>query len=127
MLQQQQRPKFLNLFKIRLPVTGVTSILHRISGALLFLAIPAMIFVFNMSLGSQADFDALSQWLSVPLIKIVATLLAWALWHHLLAGIRYLCTDIALGLDLAVARRTAWIVNALSVLGLLGLIGMWWL
>jgi succinate dehydrogenase / fumarate reductase, cytochrome b subunit len=65
--------------------------------------------------------------LSVPLIKAVATVLAWALWHHLLAGIRYLFTDIALGLELAVARRTAWIVNALSVMGLLGLIGMWWL
>ena len=127
MLQQQQRPKFLNLFKIRLPVTGITSILHRISGALLFLAIPAMIFVFNKSLESQTDFDALGQWLSVPLIKIIATVLAWALWHHLLAGIRYLLTDIALGLELNVARRSAWIVNILSLVGLLGLIGVLWL
>ncbi len=127
MMQQQQRPKFLNLLKIRLPVTGITSILHRISGALLFLAIPALIYVFHLSLESEADFNLLGQWVALPWVKLIATLLAWALWHHLLAGIRYLFTDVALGLELVIARRTAWIVNALSIVGLVGLIGVLWL
>lgn len=125
-MQQQQRPRFLNLLKIRLPVTGITSILHRISGALLFLTIPALIYVFHLSLESEADFNLIGQWLALPLIKAIATVLAWSLWHHLLAGIRYLFNDVALGLELEIARRTAWIVNVLSVGGLLGLMGVLW-
>lgn len=126
-MQQQQRPKFLNLFKIRLPVTGVTSILHRITGALLFLAIPGLVYFFDRSLSSPESFAALGECFTAPLVKVVATLMAWALLHHLLAGIRYLLTDIAVGLNLQAARTTAWTVNILSVTSLVILIAVWWL
>jgi succinate dehydrogenase / fumarate reductase, cytochrome b subunit len=126
-MQQQQRPRFLNLFKIRLPVTGVTSILHRICGALLFLAIPGLIFFFDRSLSSPESFAKLGECMASPLLKLLATLMAWALIHHLLAGIRYLLTDIAIGLNLQTARATAWTVNILSVAGLAVLILVWWL
>lgn len=126
-MQQRQRPKFLNLFKIRLPVTGVTSILHRISGALLFLAIPGLIYFFDRSLSSPESFANLGECFASPLVKLLATLMAWALLHHLLAGIRYLLTDIAIGLNLQTARATAWTVNVLSGAGLVALIVVWWL
>ena len=121
-MPQQQRPKFLNLFKIRLPVTGITSILHRVTGALLFLAIPALIYAFDRSLASEESFSRLGECLASPVIKSLAILLAWALIHHLLAGIRYLLTDVAIGLELKTARASAWAVNVLSLLSLLGLI-----
>jgi succinate dehydrogenase / fumarate reductase cytochrome b subunit len=127
MQQQHQRPKFLNLFQIRLPVTGITSILHRVSGVLLFLAIPTLIYMLNISLEGQVEFDHIAHWAQQPLMKFVMTLLAWALWHHLLAGIRYLLADIAIGLSLAPARRSAWLVNIFSIAGAFLIIGMVWL
>ena len=107
----QKRPKFLNLLQIRLPVTGINSIAHRISGALLFLAIPSLIYLFNLSLKDQASFQQLIQISQSMYFRIIITLLAWAIGHHVLAGIRFLLTDIDVGTSLGVAKRIAWIVN----------------
>jgi succinate dehydrogenase / fumarate reductase cytochrome b subunit len=111
---KQQRPKFLNLLKIHLPVTGITSIAHRISGVLLFLAIPGFIYLFQLSLRDESTFNGISELLANSAVKVIVTLLVWALAHHLLAGIRYLLTDIAIGLDLPAARASAWLVNSAS-------------
>ena len=112
---KQQRPKFLNLLKIHLPVTGITSIAHRLSGALLFLAIPGFIYVFQLSLRDESGFNAVAELFICNWVKVAVTLLVWALAHHLLAGIRYLLTDIAIGLHLPTARATAWFVNITSL------------
>lgn len=126
MQQQQKRPKFLNLFQIHLPVTGVVSILHRISGALLFLAIPVLIYVFDRSLDGEAGFRAAYAAFSTPLVKFILTLLAWAMLHHLFAGIRFLLMDVALGTQLRIARTTAWIVNLCSLAAFIGLFMVMW-
>ncbi len=112
---KQQRPKFLNLLKIHLPVTGITSIAHRISGVLLFLAIPGFIYLFQLSLRDESGFTAVGELLVCGWVKVAVTLLVWALAHHLLAGIRYLLTDIAIGLHLPMARAIAWFVNIASL------------
>jgi succinate dehydrogenase / fumarate reductase, cytochrome b subunit len=104
-----------DLMHYRLPVPGVLSILHRISGALMFLCLPILLWLFDLSLRSDADFGRLRQFASTAAVKIVLLGLAWALLHHLFAGIRYLALDLHWGVDRAGARRSAWIVFAVSL------------
>ena len=115
MKTKQKRPKFLNLLQIRLPVTGVNSIAHRISGALLFLAVPGFIYLFNLSLKDAESFAQFTQIIQSTCFKLVVTVLAWAIGHHLLAGIRFLLTDLDVGTSLAASRRFAWSVNIAGV------------
>lgn len=109
------RPKFLNLLKIRMPVMAIASIAHRVSGALLFLATPALIYGLSLSLRSAEDFAAVVVWFGHPAVQLFALLLAWALFHHLFAGIRYLLMDLNVGIELPAGARSAWLVNAAAV------------
>ncbi len=104
-----------DLVRYRLPVPGVLSILHRISGALMFLALPAILLLFEMSLRSELGYQQLRQLTGGWVVKTGLVLLAWALLHHLAAGIRYLLIDLDWGLEREVARRSAWIVLAVSL------------
>jgi succinate dehydrogenase / fumarate reductase cytochrome b subunit len=116
MKSKQKRPKFLNLFAIHLPVAGVTSFAHRVSGAILFLAIPGLIYLFGLSLRDAKSFaTALSLFDSVC-VKLICTILTWSISHHLLAGIRFLLMDIDIGENLSAAKASAWIVNIVGVL-----------
>lgn len=126
-MRQKQKPKFLNLLQIHLPVTGVASIAHRISGALLFLAIPALIYWFGRSLHSAQGFEQLRLFFDSGLIKLPATVLLWATIHHLLAGIRFLLLDLNVGAKLRTARGSAWVVNIASILLLILIAAGVWL
>lgn len=110
------RPFFLNLLKIKLPVTGYISILHRISGLLLFLAIPLSVYLFDLSLQSTAGFNQAVEILNSPLLQLVSLILLWSIVHHLIAGIRFLLTDFDIGLEKSRAVRNAWIVFVTEVL-----------
>lgn len=103
----KKRPKHLNLFKIRFPVTAIASILHRISGAWMFLITPFLIYYFALSLKNPPGFAAAVAWLNAPFIKLVFILLIWSLIHHLLMGIRFLLIDFDLGVELSKARMSA--------------------
>jgi len=112
MKTKQKRPKFLNLFAIHLPVTGVTSFAHRVSGALMFLAIPAAIYLFGLSLRDADSFNAVLSLLHAVPVKILDTILAWSIAHHTLAGIRFLLMDVSLGGDaLGTIKAGAWAIN----------------
>jgi succinate dehydrogenase / fumarate reductase cytochrome b subunit len=115
MQAKQKRPKFLNLFKIHLPVTGVNSFAHRVSGALMFLAIPGLIYLFGLSLRDSQGYAAAIALLGTPWVKLICTLLAWSMAHHLLAGIRFLLFDVSVGAQLQAARASAWVVNFAGV------------
>jgi len=104
------RPVYLNLFQIRLPITGMVSFAHRVSGFLLFLAIPVSVYIFGLSLTSEAGFAQSLQMLQQPVVQLVLLILVWAFAHHLLAGIRYLCLDFDIGIDKAGSRISALIV-----------------
>ncbi|HLQ27441.1 MAG TPA: succinate dehydrogenase, cytochrome b556 subunit [Acidiferrobacterales bacterium] len=119
-----RRPNYLNLFQIRLPLPALTSILHRVSGALLFLAIPVLLILLQQSLGSAAGFDAARARLDHPLVKLFLLVLLWAFLHHFFAGIRFLFLDIHIGVDLPQARITAALALFVSVV-LTVLIGIW--
>lgn len=116
MKSKQKRPKFLNLFAIHLPVAGVTSFAHRVSGTLMFLTIPALIYLFGLSVRDARGFATAQSILDSVYAKLVCTLLAWSLAHHLLAGIRFLLMDIDIGEQLAAAKLSAWLVNIVGVL-----------
>ncbi|TAN56445.1 MAG: succinate dehydrogenase, cytochrome b556 subunit [Betaproteobacteria bacterium] len=123
---KKARPKYLNLtallFEIRLPLPGWISILHRASGALLFLATLWVLFMFDRSLASASDFESMRRYLGLPLVKLALLVLIWAFCHHLCAGIRFLALDLDQGTDRERARLTSWLVLAAS-LGLTALFG----
>ena len=115
------RPKYLSLpallFEIRLPVPGWVSILHRISGALLFFPFAAWaLYMLDTSLASERGFDLIrNHYLQLPLVKLGVLVFVWAYCHHFCAGIRYLFLDLDKGVDLKTARLTSWIVLAVSL------------
>lgn len=127
MNSKQKRPKFLNLFAIHLPVTGITSFAHRVSGALLFLAIPALIYLFALSIRDANGYMSVIAVLDTVPVKMVATVLAWTITHHILAGIRFLLLDINVGDSLPFARATAWFVNTVSLVVTLVIASLIWL
>jgi succinate dehydrogenase / fumarate reductase cytochrome b subunit len=104
-----------DLLRYRLPVPGVLSILHRISGALMFLLLPLVLWLFDLSLRSEWTWQQLRGMIGGWFARAVLAVLAWALLHHLLAGLRYLSLDLDLGVDRAAARRSAWTVFAISL------------
>ena len=127
MTMKKRRPKYLNLAEIRLPLPGFVSILHRVSGAVLFLMLPFLLYLFSSSLGSPESFAAYKQVVANPLVKLILLGLLWAYLHHFCAGIRYLFLDLDKGVDLIPARRSAWAVLAVSLplTLVLGVILLW--
>jgi len=113
------RPVNLNLLKIRQPITAIVSIGHRISGVLLFLSIPFIIWMLERSLQGPQGFAYVSALFDNSWIKILTLLLAWSAAHHFFAGIRFLLIDIEIGIDLATARTSAMVVNVLGVIGVI--------
>jgi succinate dehydrogenase / fumarate reductase, cytochrome b subunit len=110
------RPVFLDLTHIRQPVPAIVSILHRISGALLFLiGIPLLLWVVQRALASPDGWAAMRATLGTPLAKLVLIVLAWAYFHHLIAGIRHLIMDLHIGMTLKPARQSAAITLVLAV------------
>ena len=110
------RPIYLNLVQIRLPLPGIVSILHRISGAALFLiGIPVALYALQSSLGSAAAYDRLTSSFSNPVVKLVLIGLIWAYLHHLCAGIRFLLLDLHKGIELRPARQSSAIVILASL------------
>jgi succinate dehydrogenase / fumarate reductase cytochrome b subunit len=111
------RPVYLNLLSIRQPLPAIVSILHRISGALLFLiGIPFLLWAVQRSLASADAWAQMRATLSSPLSKIVLIVLAWAYFHHFIAGIRHLVMDLHWGMDLKSARMSSAVTLVLAVL-----------
>ncbi|MDQ8039325.1 MAG: succinate dehydrogenase, cytochrome b556 subunit [Rickettsiella sp.] len=105
-----KRPVNLNLLTIRFPLTAIISILHRVSGFILFLIIPIFLGLLTISLKSPEGFFIAHNCLTYPLIKVLILGFLFALFYHLLAGIRHLVMDSGIGEDLKSARFTAWLV-----------------
>ena len=113
---QSARPKNLRLSSIRLPLPALVSILHRLSGVLLFLSLPTVVWLFGLSLESAAGYQqALAILDSVP-VKLLLMGLIWAFLHHFIAGLRHLALDLHFGLELAQVRFTSKLVLAASLL-----------
>ena len=109
------RPKHLALHLIKLPLPGFVSILHRISGLLLFIALPLLLLMLQYSLRSIETYTQLLAVLAHPLAKLMLLGLLWAFLHHFCAGLRYLAIDLDYGVKLAQARASSKMVLAVSL------------
>jgi succinate dehydrogenase / fumarate reductase cytochrome b subunit len=119
--KKHNRPKYLSLpailFEIRLPLPAWVSILHRVSGALLVFPFTAwLLYMLDLSLASEAGFQAAGAYLGLPLVKLGALVFIWAFCHHFCAGIRYLLLDLNKGIELGPARASAGAVIAASLI-----------
>jgi succinate dehydrogenase / fumarate reductase cytochrome b subunit len=103
------------LMHYRLPLAGVVSILHRVSGALMFLLLPFVLYLFEKSITSEISFNYLQGYVRHWSVKLAILALSWAYLHHLCSGIRHLIMDAHIGLTKEGARKSARIVFAVSL------------
>ena len=124
----KQRPVYRNIdiaqiSRYRLPAAGWISILHRISGALLFVLLPFIIWMFDTSLTSEISYDHFSSVFAAGtgpfagwFIKLVALALIWAYLTHFFAGLRHLWMDATHDVGLVFGRQSALVTIVLSLL-----------
>ena len=116
---RKERPQFRNinvtdLANYRMAVPSIVSIMHRISGAILFLALPFLLYLFELSIRSELSFAEFGGVISHPFAKLVLVVLAWGYLQHFFAGVRHPVMDLHIGLEKHAARQSAGIVLALT-------------
>jgi len=116
-LKPAARPVYLDPLRIYLPLAGWVSILHRVSGALLFLVFPFGVWMLSVSLSGEAGFQRIAEWVTHPLSKLFLLLWVWAFAHHVLAGLRHLALDVHWGVTRDRAR-----LSSIAVLAATGLV-----
>jgi len=109
-LQAGTRPAFFDLYRIRQPVTAVVSIGHRVSGVLLALVVPLLVYLLQVSLSGPQGYARVGSVFDHAWIRVLTVLVIWAFAHHLLAGVRHLLFDLHVGTRLRQSRAGAWIV-----------------
>jgi succinate dehydrogenase / fumarate reductase cytochrome b subunit len=117
---KKNRPRFYNIHvtqivRYRMPLAGLVSILHRISGALLFLLLPFILYLLEQSLTSELSFEHFKGITSHWFVKLVILALVWGYLHHFCAGIRHLFMDVHFGLGKDGSRKSAAAVLAVSL------------
>ncbi|BCA96747.1 succinate dehydrogenase, cytochrome b556 subunit [Legionella antarctica] len=120
----KKRPVNLDLGSLKFPPMAIASILHRISGLLLFILLPVMLFILGKSLHSEEIFEQTKSMLTSPYYKLALWAFSAAMIYHVLAGIRHLLMDMGFGEHLETARRSAIFVIVLSVI-LTIFLGIW--
>lgn len=118
----EQRPVYLNLLKIRLPLPGIISFAHRITGVILFISLPFVVYLLELSIESEQSFARVQQILQLPVMLFVQMLLLWSLAHHFFAGIRFLLIDAEIGVEKSQARIGSWLVLLAELLTLFAIV-----
>jgi succinate dehydrogenase / fumarate reductase, cytochrome b subunit len=114
------RPKYYDLNLAHLPPPGLVSIIHRVSGALLFFPIlPLLLYMLHVTLGSEEGFARWHDFLARPVVKLVMIGAVWLYAHHFFAGIRFLLLDLHIGIEKAPSRASAVVVLVAGVLAAL--------
>ena len=119
-MPEANRPQFRNIHvteiaRYRLPLAGFVSILHRISGLLMFVLLPFILYLLENSLTSEDTFAYLKGFAQYPFVKLIILALSWAYLHHFCAGLRHLLMDVHVGLDKESAKNSALGVFAVSI------------
>jgi succinate dehydrogenase / fumarate reductase cytochrome b subunit len=127
--EHRQRPVYTNIHvsqivAYRLPPAGWVSILHRVSGALMFVLLPLVVWLLDVSLTSEISYERFSNAFIagigiVPafLLKLIVLALIWSYLHHLIAGVRHLWMDVTHSVSLQQGH-----ISALITLGLSGVL-----
>jgi succinate dehydrogenase / fumarate reductase cytochrome b subunit len=121
---KDNRPKNLNLTTIHFPIPAITSILHRISGVVLFAGTAVLMWLLAESLRSEQGFQQVQAWLSMPLVKLIVWAVVSALLFHIIAGLRHLLMDVGIGETLEGGRLGAVLIIVFSVIAIV-LAGVW--
>ncbi len=120
-----KRPVNLDIGTIKLPITSYVSILHRISGVVLFFAVAVFLWMLESSLASEQSFNELGATLNSPVCQFIIWGGLAALAYHAIAGIRHLIMDFGLGEDsFESGRNSAWVAVVLAIV-LIALITGW--
>ncbi len=120
----KKRPVNLDLGSMKFPPMAIASVLHRVSGVVLFILLPIMIFLLGQSLQSEESFNQIKIKLAEPYYKFILWAFSTALIYHILAGIRHMIMDLGFGEDLCTGRRTSILVIVLAVIATIFL-GIW--
>lgn len=120
----KQRPVFLNLMQIKFPPMAIISILHRVTGVAIFISLPVLLWMLQLSLSSNANFDYLTTLLAQPLMKVYVWLLMSAAFFHLLAGVRHIIMDMGYAESLSAGRAGAYMVLVLAIISSIAA-GVW--
>ncbi len=120
----KNRPVNLDLATIKLPITAYISILHRISGVILFAAIAVLLCMLDSSLESAESFASLKEGLQQPIYQFIIWGTLAALAYHLVAGVRHLVMDFGVGESLEGGRTGAKIAFVVAII-LIVLAGVW--
>ena len=121
----KKRPVNLDLGTIALPITSYVSILHRVSGVIMFFAVAVLLWLLENSLASESSFNELSDLFNNPLCQIIVWGTLAALAYHSVAGMRHMIMDFGVGEDSFYAGRlSAWAALALAAL-VIALITLW--
>lgn len=117
-MQNKFRPKYLNLWILgpKMPINAKASILHRISGFILFISIPFILYILHKSLVSPSFYAAFYGVMANPMIKLIYLALIWAFMFHMCAGIRFLFLDIDKGTKIKTAQMTARLAIIISII-----------
>ena len=121
---KDNRPKNLELQTVHFPLPAITSILHRISGVIVFVGIAILLFLLAESLRSEQGFANVQQWLTAPLVKFVVWGILAGLLYHLIAGIKHLVMDMGVGETLQGGVNGARLVVIVSVITIIAA-GVW--
>jgi succinate dehydrogenase / fumarate reductase cytochrome b subunit len=121
---KQKRPVNLDLTSLKFPPMAIASILHRISGIVLFLLFPAMLYLLDLSLRSEESFIKVKAMIATPYWQLLLWLFSAAMAYHLLAGIRHIIMDLGFAEGLPTGRRTALFVFLLAIIMIIFL-GLW--
>jgi len=113
-MEKSNRPVDLPLFKIRLPIGGIISIVHRVTGVLLVVLLPVATYWLGKSLESPAGYDETVEVLGSAWVKLAAVILMALFVQHLVSGIRHLLLDLHVGIEKKPARMSAWSVAIIS-------------
>ena len=119
-----QRPIFLDIPKLRFPVMAIVSILHRITGVLIFLFLPLTLYLLSASLASPHSFYHLKTWVHQPWVAVLIWVMLVSITFHLFAGIRHLLMDCGFGENLNTAKVSAYIIFSLTAVCAV-LLGVW--
>lgn len=112
---KRKQAVYLNVFKIKLPLAGIVSLLHRITGILLVLAIPFALNLLALSLRDEAGFHQVTNLLDSPLLIFIEVIFFTLLIYHFFTGVRFLLLDIDVGLSKDTAKLSSWIVIIATV------------
>lgn len=120
----KQRPVNLDLTKFHFPPMAIVSILHRITGVLLFLFLPVLLVLLDYSLRSATDFQRLAQVMQTGGMKFVLWLILCSVFFHVIAGLRHLIMDLGVGESVQAGRASAYTVFGLAIISFI-LAGVW--